>query len=487
MEGPLEPPEHAEGFWDDADAELFDRHRASGDRRSFRRWLSVIVLAALALRVGYCFVIAGDEPAGDALWYAAVGQQIAAGHGFSDPFVGAQTVPVASHPPAAAVVLAIAPMFIDRESTFRGHQTALFGQRLTFALVGALTVAVIGLAARRVGGDRMGLIAAAIAAVTPELWINDGILMAESLAALSVAVVVLAAYRCADLPVIPRWIALGIACGAATLVRSEALLLGPLLIVPMAVVIYRRRLLTAVAAVAIGAVAMAGVGALWVVPNLVRYPEPVLYSTNDGLTLLGANCPETTTGGGAGTWSLSCLRLADADRNGRDDWADYQDPPPFGSVPPEASALSIEYRRVALRYIRTHLHDYPTVAAIRLGRLWGVYRPDQMVDYNQGEGRRPLLSWLAWGAHLVTTVTAAFGIVRLYRRKRPVVPLVAQAVAASLTGALIYGLARFRIGWDVAAVIAAAAALEWLWSRRDESSRRDEGSRRDSPAGEVPA
>ena len=110
-----------------------------------------------------------------------------------------------------------------------------------------------------------------------------------------------------------------------------------------------------------------------------------------------------------------------------------------------------------------------------------MYRPDQMVDYNQGEGRRPILSWLAWGAHLVTTVTAAFGIVRLYRRKRPVVPLVAQAVAASLTGALIYGLARFRIGWDVAAVIAAAAALEWLWSRRDESSRRD------SPAGEVPA
>ena len=42
------------------------------------------------------------------------------------------------------------------------------------ALVGTVTVVLVGLLARRVAGERAGLIAAAVAAVYPLLWLADG-------------------------------------------------------------------------------------------------------------------------------------------------------------------------------------------------------------------------------------------------------------------------------------------------------------------------
>lgn len=60
-------------------------------------------------------------------------------------------------------------------------------QRLTMSLVGTAAVVVIGLLGRVVAGDRAGLIAAGLAAAYPNLWINDGLVMAESLTALGMA------------------------------------------------------------------------------------------------------------------------------------------------------------------------------------------------------------------------------------------------------------------------------------------------------------
>ena len=65
--------------------------------------------------------------------------------------------------------------------------------------MGAATVALIGLLARRVAGDRAGLVAAAIAAVYPPLWMLDASLRSESLYAPLIALVLLLAYRLRDL------------------------------------------------------------------------------------------------------------------------------------------------------------------------------------------------------------------------------------------------------------------------------------------------
>ena len=63
------------------------------------------------------------------------------------------------------------------------------------AVFGAGVVLLIGLIGRTVAGDRAGLIAAAIAALYPNLWINDGLVMSETLATLAVALAILLAYR----------------------------------------------------------------------------------------------------------------------------------------------------------------------------------------------------------------------------------------------------------------------------------------------------
>ena len=40
--------------------------------------------------------------------------------------------------------------------------------------------------------------------------------------------------------------------------------------------------------------------------NLTRFDEPVLFSTNDGLTICGANLHRTYYGQGTGLWALDC-------------------------------------------------------------------------------------------------------------------------------------------------------------------------------------
>ena len=66
---------------------------------------------------------------------------------------------------------------------------------------------------RRVAGPLVGLIAAAIVAVYPFMWINDGMLMSESLAVLMAALVLAAAYAFVQAPRPRQAVLLGLACG----------------------------------------------------------------------------------------------------------------------------------------------------------------------------------------------------------------------------------------------------------------------------------
>src|SRR5215218_9956578 len=106
--------------------------------------------------------------------------------------------------------------------------------RLTMTIFGALVVLVIGLLGRSVAGNRAGLVAAAIAAVYPNLWINDGLVMSEALATLSVALAILLTYRFirAPKPSTAAWV--GVAVGLAMLTRAELGLLLPLMVLPVA-------------------------------------------------------------------------------------------------------------------------------------------------------------------------------------------------------------------------------------------------------------
>ena len=330
--------------------------------RTFKARLGTIVGAALVIRILYVALdVAGDRGFDDRQYFHDVANNLAAGRGFISPFVfdffGTVT-PSAGHPPLWPAVLAV-PAFFGL-----GSWTA---EQFICALFGAAAVGAVGYLGRRVGGDRIGLIAAALAAVSPTLIARDGSLMSESLYGLLVVLALLAAYRVIDRPV-PRSAAiLGILLGLAALTRGEALLFVPFLAIPVCVRarptrVSRRRL------VIVMLVATALTLAPWTLRNLLAFGEPVLISFNEASVLAGANCDKTYHGPETGTWDITCLAAANPNL--------------------DESAQHAIWRRQGLDYIGDHVGDLPRVMFIRVLRTWDLQDPTA-----QAEGTAATTTW----------------------------------------------------------------------------------------------
>jgi 4-amino-4-deoxy-L-arabinose transferase-like glycosyltransferase len=417
------------------------------DSRRFWRVLLLIVLAAFALRVGYVMLAKRTEPlVGDQLYYNAQANTLARGNGFTDFRDGSQT---AEHPPLTALALTPTSWVMERFDPGGSHVLA---QRLTMTVFGAAVVLLIGLLGRAVAGPRAGLLAAAIAAVYPNLWINDGLVMSETLATLAVALAILLAYRFLQdpKPVNAAW--LGAACGLAMLARAELGLLLPLMVLPVALFLKSLPVVRQLGLFLVACLAALVIVSPWLIANLTRFDEPVLFSTNDGLTICGANLHRTWYGDGTGLWALDCAGF----------------PVPRG----DRSVVSNHLRSEGLHFIRDHLGRLPVVVAVRVARVWSLYAPGQMASYNVNEGRDVELSWAGFFTFWVLVPFAVAGGVVLRRRRVPITPLVAQFVIVTVTAAAIYGLARFRTPAEVSLVVLAAVAVDaWWGSRVVEESR----------------
>ena len=414
------------------------------DDRRFWRILMLIVLAALAVRVGYVLLAKRHEPAlGDQIYYVAQANTLARGDGFTDPRDGSQT---AEHPPLTALALTPTAWVADQVSPGGDHLLAL---RLTMTMFGAAVVLVIGLLGRSVAGARAGLLAAAIAAVYPNLWINDGLVMSEALATLSVALAILLTYRFirTPRPSTAAWV--GVAVGLAMLARAELGLLLPLMVLPVALLLkalpFSRQVLLFLLTCGVALLVVSP----WLVANLTRFDKPVLFSTNDGLTLCGANLHNTWYGEGTGVWALDCDAF----------------PTPKG----DRSVVSNALRNDGLEFIQDHLSRLPVVVAVREARVWSLYAPGFMANYNVNEGRDVAVSWAGFFAFWILVPCAVVGGVMLRRRRVPITPLVAQFVVVVVTAAAIYGLVRFRIPAEVSLVVLAAVAVDGWWGRRHPS------------------
>ena len=320
------------------------------DTRRFWRTLLLIVLAALVLRVGYVLVAKRHEPAlGDQIYYVAQANTLARGDGFTDPRDGSQT---AEHPPLTALALTPTAWVAEQLSSGGDH---LLAMRLTMTAFGALVVLVIGLLGRSVAGNRAGLLAAAIAAVYPNLWMNDGLVMSETLATLSVALAILLTYRFirSPRPSTAAWV--GVAIALAMLARAELGLLLPLMVLPVALMLrvlsFRRQLLLFLLTCAVSLAVVSP----WLIANLTRFDKPVLFSTNDGLTLCGANLHRTWYGEGTGVWALDSASF----------------PVPKG----DRSVVSNALRHDGLQFIQDHLSRLPVVVGVREARVWSFYAP----------------------------------------------------------------------------------------------------------------
>jgi len=413
-----------------------------------RFWLPVLVIAVLGVGLRLAVVQAaepcGPEPvggcyvsSGDAFEYRLVGRSLAQGDGFQS-FDG---VEAAHHPPALYVYLG---------AWQRIGVEGYTGLRRATALLGAATVAVVAAVARRLGGRRAGWAAAVLAAGHPALWINDVVLMSESVYQVAAAVVAWSGYRFWRRRTLGSAVVLGAACGLAALSRTEGALLAPIIAVALAagmVELRRRDRLGLV--VAVGATAILAV-APWLHMNATRFERPALMTTTTGQSLLLTNQPATYYGDRLG--SKAGYELLETGKVRAQ----------MGVV--DESTSDARLAEAAAGFRARNVGRLPVVVLARVAREWGLYRPTQMArDDHLIEGRGDRPSDLSWWAHGVIAPLGLAGVVVLYRRRLPVSPLVALLVAGTFTAAVNFGLTRYRAGADVALVIAAGVAAVALW------------------------
>jgi len=429
-----------------------------GSTRRFYFWLGLITLLALAVRLFYALHTEWNQHIwGDAFMYHYTANGIADGFGFQT-WLPANILqptrhivalgPSADHGPLYPLYLA--GFTIVGLRSFHAHMIAS-------VLLGTASVFVVGLAARKVAGPRVGLVAAAIAAVYANFWVNDALVMSETMAIFLAAVLVLLAYRMWEQPSLSRVIAFGAVCGFAALARVEMLFLTPLVLVPFVV----RRLGDRSWRQRLGVLAVAGAAAVlvmspWVIRNMTTWKHPELLATGGGLSLMSGSCDAAYSGDVLGWWSPRCVSSM---------------PLPKG----DASEQDQVWRNRALDYIGSHLDRLPVVALARVGRMWELYRPgspwgdvhrDQKLALDQVEGRTEKAARLALAQFYLLAPLAIAGAIVLWRRRVTIAPLVALPITSTIMAVTAFGNTRYRAISEVAIVIFAAVAVDALVRRQ---------------------
>lgn len=379
---------------------------------------------------------------GDSRYYHEGANLLADGRGFIEPYLyldAGKAVQAADHPPLYIAYLAIFSVV---------GLTSATAHLVASALVGVVTVVIVGLVGREIAGRRVGLLAALLAALYPNFWIYDGSLESETMAQLGVALTLLAVYAWWRAPSRRGAALVGGAVAVGALARAELILLVLVLLVPLVLVrsgLHRRErmrlLLVAWAATGL-------VIAPWCIYNITRFERPVLLSTGLEVTLDSATCDQTYYGTFTGYWSRECVLQALA-RSGLPEDTDR-------------SVLAAMYRDDAVDYIRAHLSRVPVVMAARVGRITGVWNLKQQADLDFFPGgREKELAWAAWGWYFALALASIPGAMILRRRHVPVFPLlVFPALVVLVTTTIAFGLVRYRATAEATLVLLAAVAID---------------------------
>ena len=415
-----------------------------------RFWSVLVLILVLAAGVRVTFIVAvarHDHRFYDAGYYELQARQLAKGHGYNDPFQFLpgqphRSTPAADHPPLT--VFTILPVIAAGDAIGFAESTTQLLVRFEMMLLGLAGIVLIALLARRLAGDAAGLIAAGLAALYPYLWINDTLIMSETVAVLCVVGALLLTFQLVDEP---RWttgLALGVVCGLAALARAELLLLAPLLALPW---LRTRRdrpwkqRLGVRAAVAGGTVLIVGP---WVGFNLSRFEEPTLISTNDGIAILGSTCDAVFYGHAIGLTNLNvCI--------------------PERAPKGDQSVVSRIYRQRAVDYVNDGRRtQFLKVLAARVGRDWGLFQPGDMPFLNESEGRPRWVTTLGMWWYYPLLILAVAGAVMLHRRRVRIWPLAIPPIIVTLGAIPSYGQTRFRVPAEPVIVVLAACAAALL-------------------------
>jgi 4-amino-4-deoxy-L-arabinose transferase-like glycosyltransferase len=386
-------------------------------RRDVGARLALLGLVAFAIRFAYILVIAKAPVGvgGDAGFYHSAANLIAHGHFYEREIFG-HAYKTTEHPPLFSLVL-------SASSVFGGD--SLLAHRIVSIAIGSCSVMLIALLGRRVGGETVGWVAGAIAAIYPPLVTADGLVMSEPLFVLLVTAALLLALALTGRPSVLGSASLGVLVGLAILTRGEAVLLLPLLAWPAAFARQRSgrgaRLLAATAATVL-------VVSPWVIRNAVVFHRFIL-AADSSTVIAGANCHDTYYGHDIGWWSNACLERARTRTQ---------------LLEGDASTSA------ALRFARHHLTRVPLVAAARTLRTFNLFQP---LRQGNREPRRKWVDIVGLALYFPLLVLAVLGAIRLPTRRWILLAPVWMVLIVSITG---WGIGRFRVAADVSIIVLAA-------------------------------
>ncbi len=444
-------------------SDVIDRSRILGVVRD--RWwqlTGVIAGLGLALRL-YVVLIArpacSPDPAevgcfrinGDVLYHFTQGELIGDGHFFKngiEHLASGKLVESAGDPPFFALMLGLWSAL--------GFDTVNW-QRFLISFVGTSTVVLVAILARRLAGDLAGWIAAGLAAVHPLLWINDAMLMSESLYQPAVVIVMIAAVIYCEAPSRKRAAIVGVTIGLAALVRAEAALLGIVLLVPLCLfgrIVMTRRLWHLI---------FSGVAALlvvspWVIYNNLRFEAPVTLTAGSGSVLMAGSCETAWSGPRMGSW-WDCFSERGLWDEYEEEFPGVMDTPPSERTIYDESLIDSFNRRHAFSYMADNLDRLPVVMLARAGRALDFFRVQDSLDNNTGlEGRFKRPSQVGLALYYLLIVPLLIGIYRMRKVGLRLTPLLAWWPLVIATAALTFALTRYRVPVDLAMIVLAGVA-----------------------------
>lgn len=409
---------------------------------TWRLGLGAICVGAFALRLVYVLVTRRDAPlTGDAFQFHNGANLLADGQGFIDPFAHSFGLlrQTAQHPPLYLLVLALVSKLGLR---------SVLDHQVWSCVIGTGTVALVGMAGRQIGGKRLGLVAAGLAAVYPNLWMWDGLVLSETLGLFVTALIIVMAYRLWERKTVGAAALLGVACGLGALTRAEVALFLPAIVVPLVVAARDLDLKGRIQVLVVPALVAVALMAPWVAFNLSRFHHPPLgTSTEFAQTLVLANCDRTYYGDSLGSRAYSCLPGTDPS-------------PPAGSDETDSAGL---YRKVAIDYVRDHAARVPFVVLAREGRAWGVYQPFEQLRAETYLERRDLgVARAGYAFYVGLAGASVVGAVMLRRRGVPLSPLLAVAATVAFAIAITFGQTRYRSAAEIVLVLLSSVTIEYL-------------------------
>lgn len=415
--------------------------------RNFALLLGVVVVVGMVARFIYIERFAPSRTIfPDSLWYHFQAQNLRLGRGYVD--IARQLGAFNGHPDIAGerATAYWPPLY---PIALAGWQW-IFGEsirtsQLMGVVTGAATVGLTGLLGRAVVGRTVGLVAAALVAICPFVIAVDGSLMSETLYLPLVLLALLLAQRTRDRPQWWSWVLLGGVIGLASLTRGDALFLAAVVMIPMAILM-RSGWKQALGRVALGVAAVAVVVSPWVIRNAIEVGEPTLSTVSASAVIAVANCDATYSGRLIGSWSYPCMQ------------------PKLGFRMSEAK-YSAHVRSKGVKYALGHASRWPIVGAARLGRVWGIWNPDQLTRVEAQETRNLTWQRAAWPISIATLVVGLAGFWKLRRDHVRIAVLVAPVVMTTVIALATYGNSRFRTASEPVLLIGVAVVLVGAWSR----------------------